>query len=442
MSLRPGKRPSRGCCRAWTSAWQVRAGCGSRRIFSGKSQTISTQKKPIKKRARRKNKTPITSRKVALFSFFAGLLVVVGIVAFLFFPQNNSRPSRFIPFFETLAPGNTESIVKHLDKTIYDVLVSLGVQAEQVHFRTVETKKQGNDQWTYSDLDVGLEKPHSPTLVEKIFSDGLSSVKPKPHVVLSVGSNNETIVDISVKGRSTHRLNFFVVAKKMPTPSPRPRRPAVAIIIDDMGDDPYIASRFLELDAQLSFSVLPFSPFTERIATSAHRSGKEVLLHLPMEPIEYPEVDPGEGALLGTMTPDELLSQLNRNIKAVPFAVGVNNHMGSKLTQDSAKMHQIFTVLKRRNLFFVDSVTSSKSCCKQTAGSLRLRFAQRQVFLDHDQEPDMIRFQIKRLISIAKKRGKAIGIGHPYPTTLDVLKKDLNTIKSQVNLVPVSELVG
>jgi polysaccharide deacetylase 2 family uncharacterized protein YibQ len=161
-----------------------------------------------------------------------------------------------------------------------------------------------------------------------------------------------------------------------------------------------------------------------------------------MEPTEYPEVDPGEGALITTMTPDELLSQLNQNLASVPFVIGVNNHMGSRLTENSAKMRQIFTILKRRNLFFVDSLTSPNSRCKQAARLLKLKFARRQVFLDHDQDPNTIRFQIKRLVSIAKKRGKAIGIGHPYPTTWEVLKEDLDRIQSEVNLVPVSQLVG
>lgn len=377
-----------------------------------------------------------------LFSFLAGLTVVLGVVAFLFLPPKSDRQALNIPTFETYPSGETESLVKRLDKTIYDVLLSLGVHSEQVHFRTVDTKKRGRDEWTYSILDVGLEKPQPRALLEKTFSDRLSSLKPTPRVQFSVGPDNETVIEISIKGRPTHRLSFSSLAKRIPMPSPPPLRPVVAIIIDDMGHDPYIASKFLKLDAQLSFSILPSSPFTERIAAAVHRSGKEVLLHLPMEPTEYPEVDPGEGALISSMTPNELLFQLNKNLEAVPFAVGVNNHMGSKLTQDSARMRQIFTILKRRNLFFVDSVTSSNSRCEQAARLLNLKFARRQVFLDHDQDPNTIRFQIKRLISIAKRRGRAIGIGHPYPTTWEVLKNDLDTIKSEVKLVPVSQLVG
>jgi polysaccharide deacetylase 2 family uncharacterized protein YibQ len=160
-----------------------------------------------------------------------------------------------------------------------------------------------------------------------------------------------------------------------------------------------------------------------------------------MEPLDYPETDPGEGALLSTMTPDQLIGQLKRNLNVVPFVVGVNNHMGSKLTQDAARMRHVLTVLKKQDLFFVDSYTSADSRCAQTAKRLGLKFARRHVFLDHVQDTHAIRFQIRRLISLANKQGKAIGIGHPYPVTWQVLKEDLKKINTQVRIVPVSTIV-
>ena len=188
--------------------------------------------------------------------------------------------------------------------------------------------------------------------------------------------------------------------------------------------------------------MLPYSPFQKSIATKIYRSGKDVLLHLPMEPVEFPNVNPGIGALLSSMTPDDLLDQLRKNLDEVPFVVGVNNHMGSRLTQEPAKIRQIFTVLKKRNLFFIDSLTSPRSCCERCAHLLKLKFAQRHIFLDHVQDPKAIRFQIKRLVGVARKVGYAIGIGHPYPTTLEVLREELPNIRNQVNFVRVSELVG
>jgi len=320
--------------------------------------------------------------------------------------------------------------------------MSLGVPARNVHFKRVETRRSGKRTWTYSDIEVRLTKRKSHKKIRAAFSNTLSQVVPKPVVRFSLGLHKETVVHIRLKNVDTHRITVFPdVTQARVLREREDRKAKVAIIIDDMGYDSRVAKKFLALQGNLSFSILPHSPNQRQIAAAVHQQGRDVLLHLPMEPIEYPGVDPGKGALLESMQPDELIQQLKRNLDAVPFVVGVNNHMGSKLTQSSAKMRQIFTVLKRRDLFFVDSLTSSRSRCMETANLLQLKFARRQVFLDHVQENMAIRLQIKRLISIAKNHGQAIGIAHPYPATLDVLQEELDNIENEVDLVSVSTLV-
>ena len=177
------------------------------------------------------------------------------------------------------------------------------------------------------------------------------------------------------------------------------------------------------------------------ILNTARRKGVETMLHLPMEPKEYPKADPGPGALLTTMAPDELIDQLNKNLDALPTVKGVNNHMGSKMTALSAQMYQIFSVLKKRNLYFIDSRTSADSLCRPSARLLRIRFGQRDVFIDHKQDIKTVRGQIKKLIRIALIHGEAIGIGHPYSVTYKVLRNELSTLKHKVQLVPASKVV-
>jgi polysaccharide deacetylase 2 family uncharacterized protein YibQ len=165
------------------------------------------------------------------------------------------------------------------------------------------------------------------------------------------------------------------------------------------------------------------------------------MLHLPMEPLEYPTIDPGLGALFTSMTPDQLIEQLNANLEAVPYIKGVNNHMGSKMTIESAKIYQIFSVLKKRNLFFIDSRTTKETICKPSARLFKLRFAQRDIFLDNIQEAGAIRKQIEKLIFIANNHGEAIGIAHPHNVTYEVLRKELPRIEKKLELVPASKLV-
>ncbi|HUV49658.1 MAG TPA: divergent polysaccharide deacetylase family protein [Anaerolineae bacterium] len=217
--------------------------------------------------------------------------------------------------------------------------------------------------------------------------------------------------------------------------------PKVAIIIDDIGYEQKVAEEFLSLDTVLTFSVFPQAPFQQRIIREAHAKGFEIMLHLPMEPNEYPEVDPGPDALLTSMSPDELIDQLNKDLDAVPLIKGVNNHMGSKMTTESTRMYQIFSVLKQRGLFFVDSLTTSESLCKPSARLLKIPFGQRDVFLDHVPEPDFIRRQIKGLIRIAEIHGTAVGIAHPHEVTYEVFREELPELQKKVRLVPASSIV-
>jgi polysaccharide deacetylase 2 family uncharacterized protein YibQ len=218
--------------------------------------------------------------------------------------------------------------------------------------------------------------------------------------------------------------------------------PLVAIIIDDIGYNRRHTRVLASLDKNITFSVLPFSPHGVELAKELHNNGHQIMLHLPMEPVEYPSVDSGPGSLLADMTPDELISQLRKNLDAIPYIVGVNNHMGSRLTPISSKMNQIFTILKQRDLFFIDSITTGRTKCASSAALLKVSFGQRDIFIDNIQESEYIMGQIRQLINKAKKNGTAIGIAHPYGATAETLKNNLSWIKKQVQLVPVSELTS
>lgn len=225
-----------------------------------------------------------------------------------------------------------------------------------------------------------------------------------------------------------------------PRPVIKDRIPRIAIIIDDIGYDQQIAMDLRDLNADITFSVLPHAPFGREISEKLHSKGSEIMLHLPMEPVDYPDVDPGPGAILSSMAPDILLSRLRENIRSVPYIVGVNNHMGSELTTHADQMNQIFTILKKDNLFFVDSRTASKSQGYSSARLLKVKFAHRDVFLDNIQDPAYISGQLRELVRLAEKQGSAIGIGHPYKATLQSLSKELPKLNNKVAVVRVSEL--
>lgn len=290
-----------------------------------------------------------------------------------------------------------------------------------------------------------------PGRVEKVVTK--PKVQPQPQPQPKIRPITETISEVTNKKPLTglkekpdklikyevfENVDQTVVEK--PTPPVKDQKPKIAIIIDDIGYDKKIALALCDLNSDITFSVLPFAPFGAYISERLHAKGSQLMLHLPMEPVDYPNVNPGPGAILSSMSADVLLDQLRKNIADISNIVGVNNHMGSALTTRSDQMNQIFTILKKKNLFFVDSRTASKSQCKASARLLKIKFAQRDVFLDNFQDTEYITGQFKQLVALAKKHGSAIGIGHPYKATLEVLSKELPKLKNKITIVRASTL--
>lgn len=217
--------------------------------------------------------------------------------------------------------------------------------------------------------------------------------------------------------------------------------PLVAIIIDDIGYDRQIADQMLSLNAPLTFSVLPYGPFSRQFAAQARAKGREIMLHLPMEPNEFPTVNPGPGALLTQMSPDELIGQLNTDLDLFPGLKGVNNHMGSGISKSPERMRQIFSILKKRGLYYIDSRTTAETVARPSAQLLKLPFAERDIFIDHFEDEAFIRSQLKKLIQRAQQQGYAVGIAHPHAVTHRLLSEYLPQLKLEVELVPASMVV-
>ena len=219
--------------------------------------------------------------------------------------------------------------------------------------------------------------------------------------------------------------------------------PAISIIIDDLGYRRLDSLRAIELPGPVAYAILPHTPYAGRLAAIAFQLDKEVLLHVPMES-EQQEKALGPGAVTSGMTRVEILAVLNAGLASVPHVSGINNHMGSALTQETRAMGWLMDWVSRSgDLYFVDSLTSSRSVALRTAQAAGLRAIARDVFLDASPEPEMIRKQFQRLVEFARTHGTGLAIGHPYPQTLSVLRNVL--LKPSyygVELVPVRELIA
>ena len=235
-----------------------------------------------------------------------------------------------------------------------------------------------------------------------------------------------------------------VPAAKPRAAAPRPKGPGqVAIIIDDMGSSMKELQSFLSIGLPITFSVIPSLAHAKGVSEGAHQAGYEVMVHMPMEPEGYPKQPLERIGLLLKMEDSEIQSRLKSYFGTVPYAVGANNHMGSRFTQDAEKMEVVLKVLKGKGLFFVDSKTSPASVAYDRARALGLRCGARQVFLDNVQDEVAITAQLAQAAAIARKKGAAIAICHPHPATIRALQQAMPELaKSGITFVYASALTS
>lgn len=224
-----------------------------------------------------------------------------------------------------------------------------------------------------------------------------------------------------------------------------PRRPGVVLIIDDLGYDKKSVDRLLRIKQPLNLAVLPHLPHSQYVAHAAYSGGMDVILHLPMEPkysSGYTADDAGEGVLLLGFSIDRIREELRRNIMAVPNVVGVNNHMGSKFMENEEPVKMVMQELKARNLYFVDSLTTPDSRGYSMAKRLGVKVLKRDVFIDQSKRgKEYTKGQLDQLVRIAEKKGIAVGIGHPYPQTIDALVEYMPEIGKKVEFMKISAAV-
>lgn len=237
-----------------------------------------------------------------------------------------------------------------------------------------------------------------------------------------------------------HQTPPIVTRDKSPEKKSLPGKPLVAIVIDDMGNRQNTGRALIALDLPLSFSFLPFTPFSDELQKAAHARGRDILLHLPLEPMDS-KWNPGPGTLSTALDPETMKTLFHEDLQAVPTAIGINNHMGSRFTADPQAMRTLLSLVRARNLFFLDSVTASQSVAYDLAREMGIKTERRTVFLDNDQSPDKIQAQLDLLIKLAEEHGQAVGIGHPYPATVEVLRRYQSQLQARTKMVGISRLV-
>ncbi len=219
-------------------------------------------------------------------------------------------------------------------------------------------------------------------------------------------------------------------------------QPQVAIILDDVGLG-HMSSfkKALKIPYPLTFAIIPFRRYSRECAAMARGGGFDMMVHMPMEPIGYPTEDPGPGAIFERDSRELIEKKIQAAIDNIQYAVGMNNHMGSKATSIPFTMRVVMRKLKKTGLFFIDSRTTAETVALIEARKAGVPSLPRNIFLDNSRKPVDIRRQLEKMVKEAVKKGYVVAIGHNYPETIDVLAREMPLLDRKVNFVFARELV-
>ena len=364
------------------------------------------------------------SQKSRKFIFRVVFLFVLGLAAYYFYLTYVNPP-----VLDYTAMGNK------LDQALDQVLVSRGITNKDIIKVYREEKKFNNLVWIETTKSIRLTRDVE---LKQLAGDLNKAVNENGAKVISlVVAEDGKALTLKAGVRKIILESLFLKQKELV------KKYRAAIIIDDLGYDKKVAQELISLKVPLTFSILPGEHYTREIANLVTQAGYEVLLHQPMEPLDYPKDTPGKRAIMMNMNPQQVKAMLIKNIGDVPYADGINNHMGSKVTEDETKMSEILAVVKEHHLFFVDSRTSMKSVAYKTARKMGVKTSYNMVFLDNENNQDYIKKQLDKAAEIALKTGKVVAIGHcERKETLASLREKLpEFLKLGIEIVPVSQLV-
>lgn len=357
-----------------------------------------------------------------------------------------------------------------VESNIHKSLLNLGLSKKNIKKRNVIYKKSDNFSWKFTNQEVSVSKSISK---DDILEEFQKSFRGEDTKLGFYTIDGDFFSEVSVDGYQTHIIKFDFFKKKDIEPKISKEKKVgsiikdidkntgkearalkdfsrkkvkIAIIVDDIGQDRKSIEKLISISPKLSFAVLPHLPYSKYASDRARGVGSDVLLHLPMEPkivSGYNADDAGEGVLLVGQSKSDIIKTITQNLSSVPNAVGVNNHMGSKFTENGELMGLVLEHLKEKGLFYVDSQTSAKSAGFKLAKSLGMKSAYRDVFLDiKDKGKKYVKKQLKTLVKKAKKRGYAIGICHPYPQTIEALNEELPKLGKYVEISSVSSILN
>lgn len=300
----------------------------------------------------------------------------------------------------------------------------------------IETARQNSQKEEPAEAPVQPPIRAEPPEGQEFFEQEVTSEAEKPAEAEPVPDIPKESADVQPPIPKEAEKKPAVVAKPSVHGAPK-----IAIIIDDVGMDVKRSREAIDLPASVTLAMLPYAPKVRELAQEAKSKGHMLIIHTPMEAVDT-KLNIGPGGLRSSMSAEQLDAAFDAMLKSFSGYEGINNHMGSRLTQDKSAMDIVMASLARHNLFFVDSKTIQSSVAAREAASSGVPYAERDVFIDHVETLEAARKALNHTEQLALKRGYAIAIGHPKDHTLQALNEWLPTLKGKgIEVVPVKKLL-
>lgn len=330
------------------------------------------------------------------------------------------------------ATSGMEDHVKQADLAIIETLGDLNLKMNELDLVEVELRQHEGRGYHYQILQLPKveDRNHFLVTLRKRLYERL------PEAELLDNGDNEALIKIN--SLPTHRL--LLESKPRVIARPKVKGPKLAIVIDDVGENHAILKGLVALDLPLTFAVWPNASFTRKSVELISQNRRDLIVHFPMEPRGYPKVNPGDDALFVNMTDEQIKTLIKSNLSKIPEAIGVNNHMGSRFTAYEPGMSVALAEFKRNGLFFLDSLTSTRSVGRNVAKKATIPFYERDTFLDNVKDVNAIVHQLKKAERVAMHDGTAIAIGHPYKETLAALRAWQEVRNQSITIIPLSQV--
>lgn len=399
-------------------------------------------------------------------TFLWSILILASILTLVFAIGAYSHVNREKPVLLDYTRTSTG-----VENALQAVLLEHGISSGDITHEQMRLASRDNQQWNYYYREINVMGDDDLLALERKIMRALAPWKVRLSSREAGSRDNKAYYKIRLslpQGITTHSLLFFtpeiayhpaepegVPMDEIPVP-PRPGTPLeplqveepwekparIAIILDDAGDNFQLAKQAVQIHPAVTLSILPKRPFSREISQLLDRMGLEYMLHQPME-AQNPLINPGWAALLTTMDEEEIRSTFTAALESLPGAAGINNHMGSRFTQDPDRLRIVMEMIAERDLYFIDSYTTSDSQAYAVATEFQVSSGFRDVFIDNESDVEAILRQLDILVRDAQRYGSAIGIGHVRSRTIEALEEFTGRLEEMnVELVTPSVIVS